>query len=95
MKKKKNCLRFIPRRGEGKKKKSSALAPRREGAPLKAHLLFTLYLHEIVYRRFMLFCFSLFSLSLSPSCSIFLELGFSLCRSSFGPTQMLITELDN
>lgn len=55
-------------------KKSSALAQKREGAPLKAHLLFTLYLHEIVYRRFMLFVcvfFFIFSMPVPPAAPFF------------------------
>lgn len=43
-----------------------------EGGPrLKAHLLFTLYLHEIVYHLFMLF--SIFSIPV-PYCSVFFPL---------------------
>lgn len=58
--------------------KSSALALREEraaerqrgrGGRLKAHLLFTLYLHEIVYHLFMLF--ALFFPSLSPTAPFF------------------------
>lgn len=61
--------------------KSSALAPRREGAPLKAHLLFTLYLHEIVYRRFMLFCFfvCVFFLHACPPAAPFFWNSDSVC----------------
>lgn len=80
--------------------KSCALAPRwgewqsdrGRVERLNTHLLFTLYLHEIVYHLFM--PFSLFFSVPVPYCSVFLAFWFHSCLCSFGEAQMVASNMD-
>lgn len=90
--KKKNSLRFIPRQ-------KKALPWLRGG---RVHRWKLTYCSPFICMKLFttvsccsVFLFVFFSPCLSPGCSIFLELGFGLCRSSFGRTQMLVSEVDN